>query len=229
MSTWTAAGPLDRPAAPQRRCLCALPDHRPGPHGADGRHARDGRKPAQPDPSARSCGRSSAGAASPRCSTAERGTTMDNIRTLLDTQARKYGAQVIDVRIKRADLPDGTPLESAFAPDADRARAGSGDASARKGRRTRRSSAPKPRRRPPRSTPTPMARIRTFYDFYRAMQSYDTTFAADSEGEQPDHPVARQRISEAIPRKSVTEGRILNRRSARERESAALDRRAGTA
>jgi membrane protease subunit HflC len=37
--------------------------------------------------------------------TAERGTTMQNIRTLLDAQAREYGAQVIDVRIKRADLP----------------------------------------------------------------------------------------------------------------------------
>src|SRR3569623_2436719 len=47
--------------------------------------------------------------------TAERGTTMQNIRKLLDTQAREYGAQVIDVRIKRADLPDGTPLDSAFA------------------------------------------------------------------------------------------------------------------
>ena len=37
--------------------------------------------------------------------TAERGTTMQNIRKLLDAQAREYGAQVIDVRIKRADLP----------------------------------------------------------------------------------------------------------------------------
>ncbi|MFA9200319.1 MAG: SPFH domain-containing protein, partial [Cypionkella sp.] len=45
---------------------------------------------------------------------AERGTTMANITRLLDTQARNYGAQVSDVRIKQADLPDGTPLESAF-------------------------------------------------------------------------------------------------------------------
>ncbi|MDE2620210.1 MAG: protease modulator HflC, partial [Sphingomonadales bacterium] len=47
--------------------------------------------------------------------TAERGQAMKNIRNGLDRQAREYGAQVIDVRIKRADLPDGTPLESAFA------------------------------------------------------------------------------------------------------------------
>src|SRR5688500_10874773 len=36
--------------------------------------------------------------------TAERGAAMTNIRNTLDRQARQYGAQVIDVRIKRADL-----------------------------------------------------------------------------------------------------------------------------
>src|SRR5690606_17393402 len=37
--------------------------------------------------------------------TAERGQAMQNIREGLDREAREYGAQVIDVRIKRADLP----------------------------------------------------------------------------------------------------------------------------
>lgn len=46
--------------------------------------------------------------------TAERGAAMTNIRNTLDRQARQYGAQVIDVRVKRADLPEGTPLEAAF-------------------------------------------------------------------------------------------------------------------
>ena len=32
----------------------------------------------------------------------------------LDKVARQYGAQIIDVRIKKADLPDGTPLQSAY-------------------------------------------------------------------------------------------------------------------
>ena len=45
--------------------------------------------------------------------TAERGDAMRQIREGLDRQARQYGAQVIDVRIKRADLPEGA-LESAF-------------------------------------------------------------------------------------------------------------------
>ncbi|HUQ13230.1 MAG TPA: SPFH domain-containing protein, partial [Novosphingobium sp.] len=43
--------------------------------------------------------------------TADRGAAMEQIKQGLDRQAREYGAQVIDVRIKRADLPDGTPLE----------------------------------------------------------------------------------------------------------------------
>jgi membrane protease subunit HflC len=44
--------------------------------------------------------------------TAERGAAMAHIRAGLDSEAREYGAQVIDVRIKRADLPDGTPLDA---------------------------------------------------------------------------------------------------------------------
>ena len=39
--------------------------------------------------------------------TADRGKAMEQIRAGLDREAREYGAQVIDVRIKRADLPDG--------------------------------------------------------------------------------------------------------------------------
>ncbi|WEK45831.1 MAG: protease modulator HflC [Candidatus Andeanibacterium colombiense] len=111
--------------------------------------------------------------------TAERGTTMHNIRDQLDKEAREYGAQVIDVRIKRADLPQGTPLESAFgsmqtarlqeattirakgAKDAQIIRA-TADAQASKIYADAFNKDPK------------------FYDFYRAMQSYETTFASDS-------------------------------------------------
>src|SRR3546814_14661930 len=39
---------------------------------------------------------------------------MDNIQQALNRVARQYGAEIVDVRIKRADLPDGTPLESAY-------------------------------------------------------------------------------------------------------------------
>ena len=44
----------------------------------------------------------------------EREGVMGNIRRGLDRVARQYGAEIIDVRIKKADLPDGTPLQSAF-------------------------------------------------------------------------------------------------------------------
>src|SRR3546814_893920 len=44
----------------------------------------------------------------------ERGAVMDNIQVALNREARKYGAEIIDVRIKRADLPEGATLEAAY-------------------------------------------------------------------------------------------------------------------
>ena len=129
--------------------------------------------------------------------TAERGTTMQNIRKLLDTQTREYGAQVIDVRIKRADLPDGTPLESAFArmrtarqQEAATIRA-QGQKNAQIIRATADASAAK-------IYADAYGKDPQFYDFYRAMQSYDTTFAGDGAGGasqiimSPDNEYLRQ-------------------------------------
>jgi membrane protease subunit HflC len=44
----------------------------------------------------------------------ERTAMMDDIQSTVNRQAKQYGAEIIDVRIKRADLPSGAPLESAF-------------------------------------------------------------------------------------------------------------------
>ena len=44
----------------------------------------------------------------------ERGQSMDAIQLAVNRSAQAYGAEIIDVRIKRADLPSGTPLEAAF-------------------------------------------------------------------------------------------------------------------
>ena len=44
----------------------------------------------------------------------ERTTLMDDIQGSVNKQAKQYGAEIIDVRIKRADLPTGTPLDSAY-------------------------------------------------------------------------------------------------------------------
>ena len=127
--------------------------------------------------------------------TAERGTTMQNIRKLLDTQAREYGAQVIDVRIKQADLPDGTPLQSAFdrmktarQQEAATIRA-QGQRNAQIIRATADASAAK-------IYADAYGKDPQFYDFYRAMQSYDTTFAGDGGSSQiimsPDNEYLRQ-------------------------------------
>jgi len=127
--------------------------------------------------------------------TAERGTTMQNIRKLLDTQAREYGAQVIDVRIKRADLPDGTPLQSAFARmrTARQQEAATIRAQGQKNAQIIRATADA-------SASTIYAdaynKDPQFYDFYRAMQSYDTTFSGDGASSQvilsPDNEYLRQ-------------------------------------
>jgi modulator of FtsH protease HflC len=108
--------------------------------------------------------------------TAERGQAMKNIREGLDRQAREYGAQVIDVRIKRADLPSGTPLESAFTrmqtarnQEAATIRA-QGEKNAQIIRATAEAQAAK-------TYAESFGKDAEFYDFYRAMQSYDATFA----------------------------------------------------
>jgi len=108
--------------------------------------------------------------------TAERGQAMINIRKGLDREAREYGAQVIDVRIKRADLPDGTPLESAFTRMAAAREQeattiiAQGQKNAQIIRATAEANAAK-------VYADAFGKDPAFYDFYRAMQSYDTTFS----------------------------------------------------
>jgi membrane protease subunit HflC len=112
--------------------------------------------------------------------TAERGTTMRNIRTLLDTQARKYGAQVIDVRINRADLPDGTPLESAF-QRMQTARDQESNTILAKGQKDAQIIRATAEAEAARISADAYGKDPAFYDFYRAMQSYDATFGPGSQ------------------------------------------------
>jgi membrane protease subunit HflC len=127
--------------------------------------------------------------------TAERGTTMQNIRKLLDTQAREYGAQVIDVRIKRADLPDGTPLQSAF----DRMKTARQQEAATiraQGQRNAQIIRADADANASKIYADAYNKDPQFYDFYRAMQSYDTTFDTDGGSSQiilsPDNEYLRQ-------------------------------------
>lgn len=127
--------------------------------------------------------------------TADRGQAMINIRKGLDREAREYGAQVIDVRIKRADLPDGAPLDAAFTrmatarqQEAATIRAG-GQKNAAIIRATAEANAAQTYARSFGQDPE-------FYDFYRAMQSYDATFAEKGSSTSivlsPDNQYLRQ-------------------------------------
>lgn len=129
--------------------------------------------------------------------TAERGAAMKQIRQGLDREARQYGAQVIDVRIKRADLPEGTPLESAFTRmTADRKQVATTiTAQGQKQAQIVRAGA---EAEAARIYAQSFNKDPQFYDFYRAMQSYTTTFdttgnkSASSIILSPDNDYLRQ-------------------------------------
>jgi membrane protease subunit HflC len=107
--------------------------------------------------------------------TAERGAAMTNIRTTLDRQARQYGAQVIDVRIKRADLPEGTPLDAAYRRmDTDRKQ--EAETIRARGARDAQIVRANAEAEAARIYSDAYGKDPDFYDFYRAMESYRRTF-----------------------------------------------------
>ena len=99
----------------------------------------------------------------------ERQGVMENVRTGLNRVARQYGVEIIDVRIKKADLPDGTPLQSAFdrmrTDREQEARSIRAEADAEAARVYAQS----------------FGKDAQFYNFYRAMQAYRTTFVGDEQ------------------------------------------------
>ncbi|MBA3729457.1 MAG: protease modulator HflC [Sphingomonas sp.] len=108
----------------------------------------------------------------------ERQGVMENVRRGLDHVARQYGAEIIDVRIKKADLPDGTPLQSAY----DRMRT----ARLQEARSIRAQGAKQAQiiraeadAEAAKTYAASFGKDPGFYDFYRAMQSYQTTFIGD--------------------------------------------------
>ncbi|NMW33007.1 protease modulator HflC [Altererythrobacter sp. RZ02] len=108
--------------------------------------------------------------------TAERGSALANVRANLDRQAAQYGAEVIDVQIKRTDLPDGAPLTSAFARmETDRAR--EARTIRAQGQRDAVIIRAEADAEAAKTYADAFGKDPGFYDFYRAMQSYDTTFA----------------------------------------------------
>ena len=108
----------------------------------------------------------------------EREGAMENIRAGLNRAARQYGAEIIDVRIKKADLPDGTPLESAYERmrSARTQEARSIRAEGSKNAQIIRAEADAEAAK---TYAAAFGKDPQFYDFYRAMQSYQSTFIGD--------------------------------------------------
>ena len=105
----------------------------------------------------------------------ERTLLMEDIQQSVNRQARQYGAEIIDVRIKRADLPTGAPLDSAYSrmrsareQEALNIRA-QGDKQAQLIRAAADATAAQ-------VYAASFGKDPEFYAFYRAMQAYQATF-----------------------------------------------------
>jgi len=111
----------------------------------------------------------------------ERGQMMENIQTALNRVAAQYGAEIVDVRIKRADLPNGTPLESAYTRmrTARQQEARSIEAQGLKQAQNIRAQA---EAEAAETYARAFNQDPDFFDFYRAMQSYRTSFLANQGG-----------------------------------------------
>lgn len=110
--------------------------------------------------------------------TPERGKVMDAIQDSLQRNARQYGVQIVDVRIKHADLPEGSPLESALQSmrTARQQEANTIRAQGQKQAQIVRADADATAAR---IYADAFSKDADFYNFYRAMQSYRHTFGAD--------------------------------------------------
>ncbi len=97
----------------------------------------------------------------------------------MNRQAKQYGAEIIDVRIKRADLPSGTPLESAYLRmrSARQQEAATIRAQGLKQAQLVRAEADAEAAN---TYAGSFGKDPEFYAFYRAMQAYRTTFTDSS-------------------------------------------------
>lgn len=111
----------------------------------------------------------------------ERGEVMNNIQASLQRLASQYGVQIVDVRIKQTELPDGSPLNSALERMATsrRQEAATIKAQGLKEAQIIRATA---QAQAAQIYAQAFNKDPSFYDFYRAMQSYRNTFLAQGEG-----------------------------------------------
>ena len=103
---------------------------------------------------------------------------MANIERGLQGDARKYGVEIVDVRIKRADLPAGPALDSAIA----RMRVGRQQQATTiraEGQRRAQLVRADADAEAARIYADAFGKDADFYDFYRAMQSYRHSFVGE--------------------------------------------------
>ncbi|WP_375397980.1 protease modulator HflC [uncultured Sphingomonas sp.] len=114
----------------------------------------------------------------------ERGQLMDNIQIGLQRLANNYGIEIIDVRIKHADLPEGSPLDSALERMRS-ARAQQALTIRSQGQREAQIIRADADAQAAQIYAAAFNKDADFYDFYRAMQSYRRTFGADGSKTPP--------------------------------------------
>ena len=127
----------------------------------------------------------------------EREGAMENIKTGMNRVAKQYGVEVVDVRIKKADLPDGTPLQSAFARmrSARQQEARSIRATGGKTAQIIRAEADAAAAQ---IYAASFGKDPDFYNFYRAMQSYQVTFLGDGQTKAPPTSIIMSPNSEYL-------------------------------
>lgn len=108
--------------------------------------------------------------------TADRSAVIAQVRNQFDSEARQYGVQVIDVQIKRADLPEGTALDRAFA-NMEAAREQEATAIRADGQKQAQIIAADAEAQAAQIYAASFNKDPSFYDFYRAMKSYEATMA----------------------------------------------------
>ena len=112
----------------------------------------------------------------------ERTQVMGNIRAGLQRLASQYGVQIVDVRIKHADLPSGTPFESAL-NRMKTARQQQALTIQAQGQQTAQIIGAQADAKAAQIYADAFNKDPEFYDFYRAMQSYRVTFGAEAKGQ----------------------------------------------
>jgi len=98
------------------------------------------------------------------------------LRAAFDRELAGYGARVTDLRLSRVALPDGAPLDAALARMSANAEADAA-ATAEEGHRNAEGIRAEAQARAGDIYAASFGKDPQFYDFYRAMQSYDATFA----------------------------------------------------